>query len=578
MRLLPDPAIFVPQGLTLRRWILTCQLYAVATGVLAGLLDFALDLRSERVAGLDALEAVVIGVLVWALVLFAFLIARELAMSHARRMAHSIESCVRTGVLAPLDSYDWPLFDQMHAGLRQLLDPRDARIVSLQQEVEYYRQLAEDMLGLELVFGLDGRLRWVNPGMQTLTGYSQEACLAAVDPVELWIYNRDRPTLRDMMARALQGEALDSVELRVQRKDESVFWCSCRCYPLHDKAGEISGLRFSAQDIQPRKDADLKLLETVAALRRAQALKEHYLGRSNDERMRLSALLEILSVGILFVDRDRRVVYINQTCCDMWQLGERAAVIGMRDDAVLQATAALRIDADAYHQHVEQVVAQRSEGAQYDIHCVDGRVVREVSSLVPASDGGRPIGRVWIYEDITESLHAKEKLTELAERDPLTNLYNRRRFLEDIGRQLAESVRRGEHLGLILFDLDGFKEVNDAFGHYAGDQVLQRIASEVDQVIRRNELLFRLGGDEFAILIAQPSTDCLTHLARRVVNKVASLAFEFDGRSTHVTISLGIAMTPVNGHDSEALIHAADQAMYQAKNEGKNCWAMAGRS
>lgn len=90
--------------------------------------------------------------------------------------------------------------------------------------------------------------------------------------------------------------------------------------------------------------------------------------------------------------------------------------------------------------------------------------------------------------------------------------------------------------------------------------------------------MFRLGGDEFAILIAQPSTDCLTHLARRVVNKVASLAFEFDGRSTHVTISLGIAMTPVNGHDSEALIHAADQAMYQAKNEGKNCWAMAGRS
>jgi diguanylate cyclase len=579
----PKPPLFdviSSRVLTFLRSASTPQAYAVCAGVLVLVIDMIFQLTVDGWGYLHLFEAVVIGFVCWGAVLGAFRLARNASLREASRLADGMQEGLRTGALPVMPSHGWSLFDQVHDGMQELLALRNARIASLQQDVEYYRQLAEEMPGLELVFGQDGRLRWVNPAMQVLTGFTHNECLTAPDPVELWGYAKDRGALREMMSNALQGKAQEGVELRMQRKDHSVFWCSCRCYPLHDKAGNISGLRFSAQDIQPRKDADLKLLETVAELRRAQALKEHYLGRSNDERMRLTALLETVSLGILFVDRDRRVVYINQTCADMWQLGERSEVIGMRDDVLLQKTAPLRIDTDAYQQHVEDVIAQRDKGkgAHYDIHFVDGRVLREHSSVVPAADGGRLIGRVWIYEDITEALRAQEQLIELAERDSLTNLYNRRRFHEDLARQLAETARRGDALGLILFDLDGFKDINDSFGHHAGDHVLQRVASELSQVTRRHELLFRLGGDEFAILAVQPSTDSLTHLAGRVVSKVASLSFEFDGLVASVTISLGIAMTPVNGHDAEALIHAADQAMYRAKHEGKNRWVMATRA
>lgn len=575
MRRLLDPAIFVSQNLTPHRWIMTCRLYAIGTGLLACLLDFGFDLSNEQESGETLLGAATIGVVVWAIVAYAFRIAREVSVSLSIRMATRVEEIVKTGILVPISSHGWEVFDRLQDGLQQLLVPRDARIAALEQEVEYYRRLAEGMQGLELVFDLDGHLRWVNPGAETLTGYSREECLTATEPAEPWIYAKDRPMFRELIAQARQGLLQDNVELRVQRKDESVVWCACRCYPLRNAEGQIAGLRFSAQDIQPRKDADLKLLETVAALRRAQALKEHYLGRSNDERMRLAALLEIVELGILFVDRDRRVVYINQTCADMWQLGERSSVVGMRDSVLLDATAVLRMDDAAYRQHVEQAIAQRSQQSAYDIHCPDGRIVRERSSIVPASEGGRAIGRVWIYEDITERLSTQRRLTELAERDPLTNLYNRRRFDEDLEYLRADALRRGEPLGLIFFDLDGFKEINDAFGHHAGDEVLKRIAAEVGRVVRRNEQLFRFGGDEFAILVAQPSDEGLTHLAQRVVAKVASLGFEFGGCPARVTISLGITMASADWGSAEALIQAADRIMYQAKSEGRNRWVMA---
>ncbi|MDP5238456.1 diguanylate cyclase [Uliginosibacterium sp. 31-16] len=557
-----------PEELGFSRWMLMVRLYALVAGLTAGSIDLVLDVLHGHMGWEPVLVSAGIAVVVFLFVVGGLLASREVATNNARRMISSLEKSVIDGSIPNLPSLGWKLFDRGRDATIRLLTLRDEKIAALQHELDFYAPLAEDMPGLELVLDLTGRLLWINPAATTLTGFSREESRLAVDPVELWIYAKDRPTLREGMARVRQGEALEGLELRVQRKDGRTFWVICRCYPLRDASGKVSGLRFSAQDIQARKDTDLKLLETVAALRRAQALKEHYLDRSNDERMRLSALLEILSVGILFVDRDRRVVYINQRCADIWQLGERAAVVGMRDSALLAATAALRIDADAYHQHVEHVIANRSQGAQYDIHCCDGRVVREVSSIVPASDGGRAIGRVWIYEDITASLQAQERLAEMAERDPLTNLYNRRRFHEDLGRQLAESVRRNEHLGLLLFDLDGFKEINEAFGHHSGDEVLRRVASEISGVIRRNELLFRLGGEEFAILVTQPSVENLAHLTRRVSAQVAALEFCFEEVKARVAICAGSAMTPVNGYDAEALILAAEHAMRQARGKG----------
>lgn len=570
-------ALMIPANVSAAQWRRNCRIFVLCGGLLAALIDLGPAVWANGLGWGEVLRSLLLLVVVSGLLLLAFLSSRELSLGLGRRMAHSLEEARRAGSAPAFPDQGWDVFEQGRDAICRLLELRDERIALLSRELEFYRPLAEDMPGLEMFFGTDGRLAWVNPAVQALTGYSAAECMAAGDPAALWVYVKDRASMREMLASAMQGEAHDGGELRVQHREGQVLWYACRWYPLRDLEGRLIGTRFSAQNVQARKDAELKLLENVAALRRAQALKEHYLGRSNEERMRLGALLEILDVGILFVDRDRRVVYTNQRCADMWKLGNRADVVGIRDEILLAKTGLLRVDNEAYLQHVEDTVAKRSASAEYDIYCSDGRVVRERSSLVSSGEDERAIGRVWIYEDITERLQTQARLIELAERDPLTNLYNRRRFHEDLQRLLAETSRNKESLGLLCFDLDNFKLINDQLGHQAGDELLRALANELCQVIRRNELLFRLGGDEFAILVTKPTPECLAHLARRVMLRAEALCLEFEGQAANVSISMGVAIAPLHAHDADSLVLAADRALYQAKADGRNRWRMAFR-
>lgn len=399
----------VPPGLSLRCWRNVRLAYSAAAGLLAGVVDLLLDSDAEH---FDT-DALVISALVFLLVFFsihlAFRLAREVSLQLGERMAAEVNRAIANGDTPVIGGDDggWPAVRSLREGLCQLIEPRERRLLELQKEVEYYRQLAEDMLGLEMVLEPDGRLRWINPAVDVMTGYSRTECMAMENPFELWVYHKDRPMLRALVERVMQGQTQEEIELRINRKDGGLFWCSCRCYVVRDAQGGISGLRLSAQDIQPRKDADLRLLETVAALRRAQALKEHYLGRSNEERMRLASLLETVNLGILFVDSDRRVVYVNQIFAEMWELGDRQSMMGVRDTLLLESTAHLRSNEHAYRQHVEDVIARQAENERYVIDCVGGRIIRERSTNVPGAGGERqPIGRVWIHEDITPAYPA----------------------------------------------------------------------------------------------------------------------------------------------------------------------------
>ena len=161
---------------------------------------------------------------------------------------------------------------------------------------------------------------------------------------------------------------------------------------------------------------------------------------------------------------------------------------------------------------------------------------------------------------------------DLAERDPLTGLYNRHRFNEELARMTAEAERHDSRVALLFFDLDDFKYINDTFGHRAGDAMLIRVAGEMAGQVRRNEIFARLGGDEFAILVPDISDETLRVLADRITQSIANVRFQFEGRSMRLTTSLGIALLPDHAGNAEDLIARADTAMYQAKEAGKNAW------
>src|SRR5690606_25423674 len=140
----------------------------------------------------------------------------------------------------------------------------------------------------------------------------------------------------------------------------------------------------------------------------------------------------------------------------------------------------LLVDGQGYVAHIAEIARTRQrESAPYELHFRAGRIVTARSPLVAPGTGGRAIGRVWIYADVSAARQASAQLEELAVRDPLTNLYNRRRFHEEIERFIAEAARRRVEVGLLMFDLDGFKPINDAFGHQAGDEVLVALAEGV---------------------------------------------------------------------------------------------------
>ncbi|RTL29049.1 MAG: sensor domain-containing diguanylate cyclase [Rhodocyclaceae bacterium] len=438
----------------------------------------------------------------------------------------------------------------------------------------YFLEAASTDRGIEGWLNAEGSLFWINGAIEKATGYSVNEVLAG-GFIDRLVYDRDRRYCRDQLAQALEGEASTEFELRLVTKDGRTVWMLGRWQPIRNDEGLLLGLRATLTDIQARKEAEYKLLESVAALRRAQALSEHYLRRSNEERSRLSALLDVVRVGILFMDSDRRVVYCNRALYDIWELALGESFVGVRD-VVLQQHVMVRIaDQAGYQRHLADVLSNRKPSEPFEIRFLDGRIVTDFSRVVPGPDGTRPIGRIWVFEDVTEQRKVAGQLMRLAERDPLTNIYNRRRFHEELERMLADGCRHAEDIGLLSIDLDGFKPVNDNFGHQAGDRVLIGLAAAVVAVVRRNEMFFRMGGDEFAILVPSGTKTELTELARRVCACIAALRFDCGAESVGVTASIGIAISSDCGNHGESLIGAADRAMYVAKSRGGNGWAFA---
>ena len=153
--------------------------------------------------------------------------------------------------------------------------------------------------------------------------------------------------------------------------------------------------------------------------------------------------------------------------------------------------------------------------------------------------------------------------------DALTTLNNRREFDRMLTQELARAQRSGQQLSLILIDIDHFKQINDKYGHQEGDRTLQQVARLIQVAPKRStDAAFRTGGEEFAILMCDTDTAGALALSESL-RGVAERA-EFLGPAQKVTLSLGVATFPLDGHDSAALIAAADRALYQAKRGGRN--------
>jgi diguanylate cyclase (GGDEF)-like protein len=170
------------------------------------------------------------------------------------------------------------------------------------------------------------------------------------------------------------------------------------------------------------------------------------------------------------------------------------------------------------------------------------------------------------------NLRLRETLKSQSIRDPLTGLFNRRYMEETLERELRRADRRKASVGVVMFDIDHFKQFNDTNGHLAGDALLKALGEFLQANFRGEDIVCRYGGEEFVLILPEASADATVRRADSLREKVKVLHVPYRGSLLGgVTISLGVAAFPMHGQNVDALLRAADSALYQAKTSGRDC-------
>ncbi len=282
---------------------------------------------------------------------------------------------------------------------------------------------------------------------------------------------------------------------------------------------------------------------------------------------KLRHVLDSTTEGFWVVDSQSRTVEINPAMCAMLQRTP-AEVVGRRPSEFADAQNAEIL--------IREDIALRGGGKREFLVSFlkhGGEAVPCRLSAAPMIDAsGQQVGAFALVSDMTQILRSEEELRRLAHFDGLTGLANR----SLLGIQLAHALDRAErdrsNLAVLVLDLDGFKEVNDSFGHPAGDQLLKTVAARLRQTLRSADTIARLGGDEFAIVLESfPDAEDVAAVARKIITAVAE-SYALGPQTARVTTSIGIALFPTDGEDEVLLMRAADTAMYAAKRGGRNAY------
>lgn len=234
----------------------------------------------------------------------------------------------------------------------------------------------------------------------------------------------------------------------------------------------------------------------------------------------------------------------------------------------------IQLDRDAVSRHHARIDRGDEGWRVTDLDSTNGSYVNEarIHRPCPLRDGdrlkiGNTIFKFLAGGNVETAYH--EEIYRMAIVDGLTQVHNKRYFLEQLENELARCGRHGRPLSLVMFDIDHFKRVNDQHGHLTGDHVLRSVAARVRPRVRKHELLARYGGEEFVLLLPEATREQGMHLAEVVRRLIADEPFHFEAERITVTVSLGVA-TVYEDLQPASFVRLADECLYRAKHEGRN--------
>jgi diguanylate cyclase (GGDEF)-like protein len=299
--------------------------------------------------------------------------------------------------------------------------------------------------------------------------------------------------------------------------------------------------------------------KAVGLSRDARALKQAR-GRLRTVEYRLEAILASAGHGVSLYDHHQRLVYCNQNFLDVYRLPPTLGRKGTTYRAILEGRvkANTHVGDDPERFVEDRVVMAREARVNGGMRQLQSGQMVALTHL-PIADGG------WVstHKDVTENMNMHAELTRLAFHDPLTGMANRTQFYRKLDTALA-GLAAGKNFAVLCLDLDGFKPVNDAFGHATGDALLREFCDRLRRLVPSNACAARMGGDEFAILVSGKDPATATELAARII-RAMDVPFDIDERSVSLSVGIGIALAPEHGDSGDALLGAADLALYATK-------------
>ena len=312
-----------------------------------------------------------------------------------------------------------------------------------------------------------------------------------------------------------------------------------------------------------------KFEEIISQLSQAQQQVGGAQRELQQQKFMLDTAINNMGEGLCMFDAEKRLVVCNDRYAKMYQLPPELLRAGTSHREIIQHRIFSGIlkgetSDDAAKQLISTLSALPSDAISSRIdEFADGRLI--CVTRQPMAGGG------WVatHLDVTEQRRSEAKIIHMAQHDALTDLPNRVLLRERLEHALAITRRGGSNLAVLMLDLDRFKEVNDTLGHPAGDVLLQGVAARLSGCIRETTMIARLGGDEFAVIeyVANPVLEA-TALAERIRNALCE-PFDLGDHQVTTGTSIGIAIAPRDGTNSDEILKSADLALYSAKSSGR---------